>query len=54
MPWVKIMQKTEENEQVYDNGFHPKEVHLKDNYKFYLFTFFNIKNVIYLFNKYEK
>ena len=25
---------------------------IKDNYKFYLFTFFNIKNVIYLFNKY--
>ena len=25
---------------------------IKDNYKFYLFTFFNIKNVVYLFNKY--
>ena len=25
---------------------------IKNNYKFYLFTFFNIKNVIYLFNKY--
>ena len=25
---------------------------IKDNYKFYLFTFFNIKNVIYLFQKY--
>ena len=24
-----------ENEHTYDNGFHPKEVHLKDNYKFY-------------------
>ena len=25
---------------------------IKDNYKYYLFTFFNIKNVIYLFKKY--
>ena len=25
---------------------------IKDNYKYYLFTFFNIKNVIYLFQKY--
>ncbi len=24
-----------ENEHTYDNGFHPKEVHLKENYKFY-------------------
>ncbi len=29
------MQKNSENEQSYDNGFHPHEVHLKDNYKFY-------------------
>ncbi len=29
------MQKTKENEYVYDSGFHPKEVHLKQNYKFY-------------------
>ena len=25
---------------------------IKNNYKFYLFTFFNIKNVVYLFHKY--
>ena len=25
---------------------------IKDNYKYYLFTFFNIKNVVYLFHKY--
>ncbi len=29
------MEKTNENEHTYDNGFHPHEVHLKDNYKFY-------------------
>ncbi len=29
------MQKTEENEQTYDNGFHPHEVKLKESYKFY-------------------
>ncbi len=29
------MEKTNENEHSYDNGFHPHEVHLKDNYKFY-------------------
>lgn len=27
--------KTNENEHTYDNGFHPKEVKLKENYKFY-------------------
>ena len=35
-----------ENEHTYDNGFHPKEVHLKENYKFYnqniFFRFFSM------------
>ncbi len=38
------MEKTEETEYVYDNGFKPKEVTLKDNYKYYnnniIFRFF--------------
>lgn len=29
------MKMQNENEHTYDNGFHPKEVHLKENYKFY-------------------
>ena len=35
-----------ENEHTYDNGFHPKEVHLKENYKLYnqnmFFRFFSM------------
>ncbi|MGM9970741.1 MAG: lysophospholipid acyltransferase family protein [Anaeroplasma sp.] len=41
-----------ENVHTYDNGFHPKEVHLKENYKLYrkgiFFKIFN-KIIIYLF-----
>lgn len=41
------MEKTNENEQVYDNGFHPHEVHLKDNYKFYRNNiFFNFARIL--------
>ena len=41
------MEKTNENEQAYDNGFHPHEVHLKDNYKFYRKNiFFNLARLI--------
>ena len=48
------MQKTEENEQVYDNGFHPKEVHLKENYKFYRkdLYFKIVRTILYLITKF--
>ena len=42
----------DENQHAYDNGFHPKEVHLKPNYKFYRtsigYKIWN-KTIIYLF-----
>ncbi|MBQ9124280.1 MAG: 1-acyl-sn-glycerol-3-phosphate acyltransferase [Acholeplasmatales bacterium] len=40
-------QKVNENEHTYDNGFHPKEVKLKENYKLYRYGFFyNIAHFI--------
>ncbi len=39
-----------ENEHTYDNGFHPKEVHLKENYKFYnQNVFFRLFSVIVIY-----
>ncbi len=48
----KKIEQTNENEHTYDNGFHPKEVHLKDNYNLYRTSLgFKIWNrfLIYLF-----